>query len=1165
MFAVHQDSNTNGNAIEAPSFHFESAEELLDDPLMTSHADPKFHVNPSKPDNTSFGLFDNLPIYDQYNESEPSSVHFGDINDASDKGGSHMSAGDHMEMAMSGGDGWHAPATGGNHASTTPSAAEGAAGNHLNQTQNDQSTMDITMDQANSPIQESLLDTSDAAAQESSDTIQIASHWGNNTTPASKSKSTHNGVKFAPSSAISEHIKVEHGSASHQHPETSPRTSTATGFRVRTSIPMELSWEEFARQCTLAAVSSRLNPFALHPSEYRLLREHITLAQVTVYLNIRNAILRLWTRNPLVGVTKDEAAGCARDSRYFPLSQVAYEWLVRNGYINFGCVELGDTAGHIPRAKAKSGKGKTIVVIGAGVAGLGSARQLQGLIAQLGHKWTEAGEKPPRVIVLEGRNRIGGRVYSHPLKKQAVGVLPPGRRSTVEMGAHIVTGFEHGNPLNILVRGQLGLHYHTLKDVINTPLYDYDGKVVEKKRDLMVEQLYNDILERASVFRNRPVQSRTIEGDKTLIEMGRDPTDDDERVVSSLEEADSSVSVTNPQQPPSKSGNRDHAPVSVEKLPGRTYQTGTSSSKTAAAAAAQKMGWTLQPGVSPQASLDLTPSLQASDYPTLGSAMDEGMAQYQKMLGLTAQDLRLYNWHHANLEYANAANVNSLSLAGWDQDMGNEFEGEHTQIIGGYIQVPRGLSQCPSPLDVRFHKKITSIRYNGTYMNQDTKTTIHCEDGEVVEADRVVITTPLGVLKSGTVKFEPALPEWKQGCIDRLGFGLLNKVALVFEKSFWEESRDILGLLNDSEVAQSLNQADYIHTRGRFYLFWNCVKTSGRPTLIALMAGDAAYEAELLSNDILIKEATTRLQKMFPASNVPQPCEAIVTRWKHDPYARGSYSYVGPLSQPGDYDAMARPVGHLHFAGEATCGTHPATVHGAYLSGLRAASDVLESMVGPITIPSPLVPAKSKHEESAHSGQGSKKRKHYVEYELVPINPPPPAPEPVSEDKAALEQYEASIIGAILGQIGERPVKPVKQGVNPFLLYQKEHWYTCKAEADAEKQKTHPNAKASREEVRIHLGHKWRNLPEDVKKPYLDQAQGARDETGEKTADYKERVRKWDEDAERIREEFVKTNNPPGGWEGRKGGRTAIELGLGGKRKGRKISYAEEGGEAGEE
>ena len=41
----------------------------------------------------------------------------------------------------------------------------------------------------------------------------------------------------------------------------------------------------------------------------------------------------------------------------------------------------------------------------------------------------------------------------------------------------------------------------------------------------------------------------------------------------------------------------------------------------------------------------------------------------------------------------------------------------------------------------------------------------------------MLVTVPLGVLKSQAITFQPPLPEWKQQAINNLGFGLLNKVA----------------------------------------------------------------------------------------------------------------------------------------------------------------------------------------------------------------------------------------------------------------------------------------------------------------------------------------------------------------------------------------------------
>jgi lysine-specific histone demethylase 1 len=169
-------------------------------------------------------------------------------------------------------------------------------------------------------------------------------------------------------------------------------------------------------QCVTAAEASRLNPYSLHQEEYLMLRDHISHTQVTTYLNIRNGILRLWVRNPQIAVTREEAIGCAKDSRWFDVASLCFDWLVRRGYINFGCLEVRSSRKHTKQNDSSKGKRKTVVVIGAGMSGLGCARQLQGLFMQYARKFRSMGEELPQVVVLEGRDRVGGRVYSRSFK-----------------------------------------------------------------------------------------------------------------------------------------------------------------------------------------------------------------------------------------------------------------------------------------------------------------------------------------------------------------------------------------------------------------------------------------------------------------------------------------------------------------------------------------------------------------------------------------------------------------------------------------------------------------------------------------------------------------------------------------------------------------------------
>ena len=884
----------------------------------------------------------------------------------------------------------------------------------------------------------------------------------------------------------------------------------------RTSIPSNISPQILAQQGVHAAYSSRLNPFALHPDEYQLLRHHICHLHVSAYLNIRNRILRLWVRNPLVSVTAEEAAGCALASRWLGLGEVAYEWLVRKGYINFGCVEPPEAPNiRVKRYVSKRYKRKTIVVIGAGMSGLGCARQLESLFGHYRDRWTSLGEEPPKVILLEGRNRVGGRVYSHPLKGQKSSGIPEQKRSTAELGAHIIIGFDHGNPMSMIVRGQLALHYYALKD--NSTLHDIDGKVVDEERDQMAEKLYNDVLDRASVYRHRVPPPVTVEGDKEMIEAGRDPQLEGGAPISSIEEKLLTAS--------DNDHGTENVPAGMDKLTGKAHLIPGPRKKEPPAQAAEAMGWKLASNVLAYSELNLDVVAKASKHPTLGAAMDEAVKQYQFLLDLSPQDLRLINWHYANLEYANAANVGKLSLGGWDQDAGNEFEGVHAQVIGGYQQVPRGILQSPTKLDLRTRKVVRQIDYNADTRFACESTKVACEDGDTFDADHIVLTTSLGVLKEEKVSFDPPLPDWKKGPIQRLGFGTLNKVILVYDKPFWKVDQDMFGLLREPEVHDSLDQEDYISNRGRFYFFWNCIKTTGRPVLISLMAGDAAHQAENSSDADLIAEVTQELAKIFKQTIVPQPIETIVTRWGKDRFARGSYSYVGATSLPGDYEAMAAPIGTLHFAGEATCATHPATVHGAYISGLRAASEIIDDLLGPIEIPSPLVPWPAETDAvTAESPQQYRPKDPAPRVSGPAIREPDPAAAETEDVKQArLEAFESDILQAILNELGFRPAPPGKPGSNPFLLFTKDRWAEVKKACDdAHFRRTgDPNKKAERNEIRAMVGQIWREASEEAKRPYFEQTESNRKANLEEAATFDARLASWDEKAMEVRKQYV--------------------------------------------
>jgi monoamine oxidase len=262
----------------------------------------------------------------------------------------------------------------------------------------------------------------------------------------------------------------------------------------------------------------------------------------------------------------------------------------------------------------------------------------------------------------------------------------------------------------------------------------------------------------------------------------------------------------------------------------------------------------------------------------------------------------------SNVEEEYAADPGQLSLRWFGRE--GEFDGPDLILPGGYVQLAQHLARG---LTIRLGTEVTRIAYDDAGVHLDTS------KGSVT-ADRVIVTVPLGVLKAGTVAFDPPLPEAKRRAIEALGFGLLNKVVLAFDEPFWPEAPDVLGLAGPEQPVGNVV---------------NGLRFAGRPLLVGLRGGDAARSREGLSDKDAVAE-------VIAALDAPQPTGSLVTRWASDPYARGSYSFVAVGSSPADMQALAEPVNErLRFAGEATQEEFFGTVHGAYMSGMREADRIL--------------------------------------------------------------------------------------------------------------------------------------------------------------------------------------------------------------------------------
>lgn len=261
------------------------------------------------------------------------------------------------------------------------------------------------------------------------------------------------------------------------------------------------------------------------------------------------------------------------------------------------------------------------------------------------------------------------------------------------------------------------------------------------------------------------------------------------------------------------------------------------------------------------------------------------------------------------------ANYELLSARYWDQE--EIWPGDNCFLTSSYQPIVEGLAKnCTIELNTVV--KRINVR------SRDIE--IIAEDA-IFNADAVIVTVPLGVLKNNDILFNPPLPDYKLQALQRLEMGLLNITAMKFAKPFWPKEHQAMFFtqFDDSSISVFLNLQHFM----------------SEPVLMGFSGGNRALELEKLTNTQLVEKTMENFKKAFCAE-LPHLEVCVNTRWSQDPFSHGSYSYLPVGASGNDYEELSKPIlDRLFFAGEATSAKHAATTHGAYLSGIREAERIL--------------------------------------------------------------------------------------------------------------------------------------------------------------------------------------------------------------------------------
>lgn len=240
--------------------------------------------------------------------------------------------------------------------------------------------------------------------------------------------------------------------------------------------------------------------------------------------------------------------------------------------------------------------------------------------------------------------------------------------------------------------------------------------------------------------------------------------------------------------------------------------------------------------------------------------------------------------------------------------------GGNLVLNGGYRTL---VDHLAAGLDIRTGVAVRAVEHGGDRCVVST-------DDDRFEADHVVLTVPLTVLQRRHIRFDPPIPD-HEAAADRLAMANLEKVAFRFD--------------DDVLLRPGLRRITYLADDHRFPTWVDLSRHTGAQVLVCLYNPFATPGLSDVAPVDRIPLALDVLRRVVP--DLPDPVEAVATDWTNDPLAMGSYSYVPVGGSPGDMDALAASASpRLHVAGEHTVKEYFGTVHGALVSGRRAAAAV---------------------------------------------------------------------------------------------------------------------------------------------------------------------------------------------------------------------------------
>ncbi|QYJ03255.1 flavin monoamine oxidase family protein [Nocardioides panacisoli] len=241
---------------------------------------------------------------------------------------------------------------------------------------------------------------------------------------------------------------------------------------------------------------------------------------------------------------------------------------------------------------------------------------------------------------------------------------------------------------------------------------------------------------------------------------------------------------------------------------------------------------------------------------------------------------------------------------------------QQDRVVGGSVLIPEGMA---ADLDVRLDSPVAGI------VHDDTGVRVTTRDGEVHEADRVIVAVPPTL--AGRLDYDPVLPAWRDQLTQRVPAGTVIKAFAAYPTPFWREAG-----LNGQAISET----------GPVKVTFDVSPPGGEVGILIgfIEGGDGRRWQRLPEAERrrTVLECFTR----YVGDAAAEPTAYVEKDWTAEEFSRGCYgAHFGPGVWTSYGDVLREPVGRIHWAGAEYATEFVGYMEGAVRSGRATAREVL--------------------------------------------------------------------------------------------------------------------------------------------------------------------------------------------------------------------------------